>query len=82
MLNKDEELRVASFIDCLRDDVNKGREDADLAPSTLPWLALKLKETNDELKDVYEEIALHARAHPEVYKNPKNEISDRFYPRD
>ena len=112
MLNKDEELRLASFIDSLKDDVQKEREEADLTPRALLWLAEKLKETNDQLKKIstnldelmtkewgkhwernkeeddkesklieqqdYEEPVSNA---PEVYKHPKNEISDRFYPR-
>lgn len=56
MLGFDEELRVASFIDCLRDDINKEREETDLTPRALLWLAEKLKEVNDEFKKFHEEV--------------------------
>lgn len=51
MLTKKEELKLAEFIDSLRDDVRKERIDADLSPRALLWLAEKLKETNDYCKE-------------------------------
>jgi hypothetical protein len=67
VLNKDEELRVASFIDCLRDDVVKEREDADLSPKALLWLAVKCKDLNDELKAI---------APKEKCKHPNSKFRD------
>ncbi len=82
MLNKDEELRVASFIGSLRDDVKKEREETDLTPRALLWLAEKLKEVNDDLKFMNEEntklskkLFRYTRGHEEesieMYENPK-----------
>lgn len=56
MLNKDEEYRVASFIGVLRSDIEKGlKADPVIELRSYLWLAEKLKEVNDENKELVEE---------------------------
>lgn len=57
MLNKDEELRLAGCIDVARNDVRISAGESseyfhsDLTVETVLWLAEKLKECNDALKE-------------------------------
>lgn len=103
MLSNEEELRLASFLDVLKVDLEKDPKGTghEYKIEALLWLAEKLKETNNELKslpcrgsvyscfrgdkEVEERILKPEQEQSDSLRklySPKNEISDRFYPRD
>lgn len=86
MLNKEEELRLAVIAKRIENEsIGQVMPEYTLDEFYLDlrWLVEKFKETNEELKELPCRGSENScfRAVPEVYKNPKNEISDRFYPR-
>lgn len=81
MLTPEEEAKLSNYYEIL-----KAAKDAGVYPRMgaydIEWLANKFKEINDELKAVTRERdGLQQQYTSNVYKNPNNEISDRFYPR-
>jgi len=53
MLNKEEERRLASFLDCTASDLAKDVTYAsEYYITAVRWLAIKLKETNDHLNSL------------------------------
>lgn len=54
MLTRDEELRLAAVFDITRHHIHEygPHADAPMSNQALLWLAEKLKETNDDLKDL------------------------------
>lgn len=52
MLSKEEELRVASFIDVLRSEREQCTVYSEFKTEALLWLSEKCKELNDELKEL------------------------------
>lgn len=65
MLSKEEELRVASYIDVLKIDLNSGKRDSDLTLEAQLWFANKAKELNEELKIVNRERNILQRQYVE-----------------
>jgi hypothetical protein len=63
MLSKVEELRLDALLELTTGDPEQSITFTDeYSFRGVKWLANKLKETNDELKSVYEEVALNLRS--------------------
>lgn len=71
MLNE-EEVHKLEYLTAVIKDAKEEEKFPRLSAYDIEWLVTKLKEADEKLKEM---------AIPEVYKNPRNEISDRFYPR-
>lgn len=89
MLTKEECLRLSKLLDEV-DKLISGGDAYGITFGDIQWLAVKLQECQLELTNVYTPVADKLapevfddinRDLREIYKNPKNEISDRFYPR-
>ncbi len=56
MLNKEEEHRLSQIMYILNDQIKMDQMYSDLKITLIGWLALKLKETNDECSKVHLEL--------------------------
>jgi hypothetical protein len=61
MLSPEEENKI-DYLNAIIQDYKRNDNYPTLVAYDIEWLAVKLKEINDELKSVYEEIALAKRA--------------------